>query len=74
MSFTDMKSHLATIRAREDTELAERARHEYGDQFTRVFSYTKGPMRGIVKTKNLDIARQYRALKHIRSDWDLNDD
>ncbi|PPR00574.1 hypothetical protein CVT24_005459, partial [Panaeolus cyanescens] len=66
MSFSSMVSHLVNLRAQEDKELADRARRE---QFSTVFSYVKGGQR-LVKVKDQDIARQYRKLNNLTSDWD----
>ncbi|KAF9054403.1 hypothetical protein BJ165DRAFT_1522942 [Panaeolus papilionaceus] len=72
MAFSAMTGHLTEIRAREDAELAHQAQIEYGDRFDSVFSYRKG-VRRIVKTRKVEIARQYRKLKTMESDWDLDD-
>ncbi|PPQ78300.1 hypothetical protein CVT24_006498, partial [Panaeolus cyanescens] len=69
MSFSSMVSHFVELRAREDKELADMARSEYHDQFSTIFSYVKGGQR-LVKVKDQDIARQYRKLKQLTSDWD----
>ncbi|KAF9046754.1 hypothetical protein BJ165DRAFT_1474000 [Panaeolus papilionaceus] len=73
MAFSSMTTHLSAIRAREDKQLAERARLEYGDQFAAVFCYSKEGHQ-IVKTRNLDIAKQFRKIKGLESDWDLDGD
>ncbi|PPQ82792.1 hypothetical protein CVT24_009895 [Panaeolus cyanescens] len=73
MVMSTMTAQLATIRAREDAKHAEEARHEYGNDFSATFGYFKHG-KYFIKTRNSDIAKQYRKIKNIKTDWDSDDD
>jgi len=52
-----------------DEDLYHSAKEEFGDQFSVVFSYVKKGER-VVKTKPVDIAKQYRKLKGMADTGD----
>ncbi|CAA7264058.1 unnamed protein product [Cyclocybe aegerita] len=60
---------LAEWRGVENNMLCERAKLEYGEQFSSIFSYTKNG-RKCVKTKASDVAKQYRELQGIQDNDD----
>jgi hypothetical protein len=61
LSFTAIVSRLKEERVEENGRVAKRARLEYGDTFTSVFSYRKGS-HYITMTDPTRIANKYRAL------------
>ena len=54
--------HLAEERAFQNKLDTEAARREYGREFGRVFTYIRNGVR-CIKSKDSDIAKQYRALR-----------
>lgn len=64
MKYTAINQRLREIQAQEDSMLATQARSEYHDNFADLFSYKKGGIM-YVKTKDKDIAKQYRRLVGI---------
>jgi hypothetical protein len=54
--------HLAEERASQNKHDAEAARREYGGDFSRVFTYNRNGVQ-CIKSKDSDIAKQYRALR-----------
>lgn len=67
--YTAIVDRLAQSRKEKDSELASRAKQEYGDKFSNIFCYKKNGA-CFVKTKACDIAKQYRRLKNITDDMD----
>jgi hypothetical protein len=62
LSFTGIISRLKQERVEENEHIAKRARLEYGDAFTSLFSYRKGARR-ITMTDPTRIANKYRVLR-----------
>lgn len=54
--------HLAEERALQNKLDAEAARREYGCNFGQIFTYNRNGVR-CIKSKDSDIAKQYRALR-----------
>lgn len=73
MKYTAINRCLQELRAQEDSLLAARARSEYHDNFADHFSYKKGGVT-YVKTKDKDIAKQYRHLVGMADCGDDGDD
>lgn len=76
MKYTAINQRLREMQAQEDSALATRARSEYHDTFADHFSYKKGGIM-YVKTKDKDVAKQYRRLVGIADcgdDGDESDD
>jgi hypothetical protein len=56
--------HLADERAFQNKLDADAARREYGRDFDRVFAYNRNGVQ-CIKSKDSDIAKQYRALRGV---------
>jgi len=69
LMYTAIVDRLAQERKENDSEMASRAKQEYGDEFSKVFCYKKNGA-CFVKVKACDIAKQYRKLKNITDDMD----
>jgi hypothetical protein len=69
LMYTAIVDRLAQARKENDSEMASRAKQEYGDDFSKVFCYKKNGA-CFVKVKACDIAKQYRKLKNITDDMD----
>jgi hypothetical protein len=67
LTYTAIVDRLAQARKENDSEIASRAKQEYGDEFSKVFCYKKNGA-CFVKVKASDIAKQYRMLKNITDD------
>jgi hypothetical protein len=67
LTYTAIVDQLAQARKENDSEIASRAKQEYGDEFSKVFCYKKNGA-CFVKVKASDIAKQYRMLKNITDD------
>jgi hypothetical protein len=70
--YTAIIDRLAQARKENDSKLASRAKQVYGDDFSKVFCYKKNG-ECFVKVKACDIAKQYRRLKSITDDMDIED-
>ena len=68
LMYTAIVDRLAQARKENDNEMASRAKQEYGDEFSNIFSYKKNGT-CFVKVKACDIAKQYRMLKNITDDY-----
>ena len=73
MKYTAINRRLQELQAQEDSLLAAQARSEYHDNFADHFSYKKGGVT-YVKTKDKDVAKQYRRLIGIADCGDDRDD
>jgi len=71
LMYTAIVDRLAQARKENDNEMASRAKREYGDEFSKVFCYKKNGA-CFVKVKACDIAKQYRRLKNIADDMDID--
>lgn len=69
MNYTAILARLAQQRVAEDNAICERARIEYGENFSAVFFYTKNGKK-YTKVRPSSIAKQYRALKGIDSGYE----
>jgi hypothetical protein len=65
--------HLAEERALQNKLDAEAARREYGDDFSRIFTYNRNGVQ-CTKSKDSDIAKQYRALRERGTSIDEDED
>jgi hypothetical protein len=65
--YTAIVDRLAQERKENNSEMASRAKDEYGDDFGKIFRYKKNGA-SFVKVKACDIAKQYRMLKNIPDD------
>ena len=65
--------HLAEERALQNKFDAEAARREYGGDFGHVFTYNRNGVR-CIKSKDSDIAKQYRALRQGVTSMDEDED
>jgi hypothetical protein len=72
LMYTAIVDRLAQARKENDSEMASRAKQEYGDEFPKVFCYKKNGA-CFVKVKDCHIAKQYRKLKNITDDMDTED-
>ena len=72
LMYTAIVDRLAQARKENDSEMASRARQEYGDEFSKVFCYKKNGA-FFVKVKACEIAKQYRRLKNMTDDLDTED-
>ena len=64
--------HLADERASQNKLDAEAARREYGSDFNLVFAYNRNGVQ-CIKSKDSDIAKQYRALRQGETNIDEDD-
>lgn len=71
LNYKAIVKRLTQIRITEDQRLADEARNHYGANFSKVFWYKKGGAFH-VKTKNSDIAKQYRQLAKINQTDDCD--
>jgi hypothetical protein len=71
LMYTVIVDRLAQARKENDSELAGRAKREYGVEFSKVFCYKKNGA-FFVKVKACDIAKQYRRLKNITGTDDMD--